>query len=116
MTGPQRFKSKPVEISAMQWTGDAEGLQALHAWMIELGVPETAVASRCFISIPQEDTELTLQVAAGAGSSTAAQAGWSHLQAGDWVILEAQSHRQDGQASFYPCKAVVFPERYEPLP
>lgn len=83
MTGPQRFRKKPVEIEAMRWTFDT--VQAMKAW----------VGDHCYPDPSTRRLKLFVQ----------ANAAWLYLNEGEWVAKDRHG--------FYPIKDDVFLESYE---
>lgn len=90
MSGPTKYRKKPVVIEAMQWTGD--NAADLAEWTDDAFWP-LGLEDRT------DDPEHTgcLYVAANS----------SHLgiPTGEWVIRD--------RAGFYPCRADVFADTYE---
>lgn len=111
MSAPQRFRKKPVEIEAMQWTPSDEVSAALREW----AEPAVAIVDTdhiqhlwdydagCYI-LPSGKTvfapyrERCLIVLTLEGEMVATP--------GDWVIRGVQGE-------FYPCKPDIFTETYE---
>lgn len=92
MSAPSRYKSRPVEVTAMQWTGDRGGVVALRSWM------------------DQKAHQSGLDYDAVVASLWVAKAGrWIALTPGDFVVAEP-----DG-IGFYPCKRDIFEDRYVAL-
>lgn len=81
-----RFRKKPVVIEAMQWTGD--NLQEIWDWT-------TAEV----VYGPTEVNPLRLYVGANEA--------WLDLEVGEWILKDA--------LGFYPCKAGMFANNYEPV-
>lgn len=98
MTEPRTYRKRPVEVDAMQWTGS--NAAALARWVIG----PTALVDGFTVEPdprPEDDgTEFTglLWVAANRQ--------WLPIETSEWVL-------RDGRG-FYPCKAEVFAETYEP--
>lgn len=100
MTGPQRFRKKPVVIDAMQWDGTAAGASPIIDWILSSdgsakyscadvrpsGCPGTEDAHLLMISTLEDDMRASL---------------------GDWVIRGVAGE-------FYPCKPDIFAATYEP--
>lgn len=85
-----KFRKKPVEIEAIQWTGDVE---AFRPWIDELGgVPFTIVkpySPECSIKIKTLEGEM-------------------EASPNDWIIRGVKGE-------FYPCKPDIFAATYEPI-
>jgi hypothetical protein len=87
----QKFRKRPVEIEAVQWTGDIE---AFRHWIDELGgLPFTInkpYSPECSIKID------TLE-------------GIMEAKPRDWIIRGVKGE-------FYPCKPDIFAATYDPVP
>lgn len=96
MSAPTRYRKKPVEITAIQWTGDNE--QDVIAF----------TGSGKFAALDPEDRtddpELTAEVFAGDELHNT----WVGVYTGQWIIRGAQGE-------LYPCAADVFAATYEPV-
>lgn len=79
----ETFRKKPVEVQAMQWTG--ENSIELHSFTGGLFDSEKWGAAEVYDYLHEA---------------------WIPLVAGDWVI-------QGIQGEFYPCKRDIFAETYE---
>jgi hypothetical protein len=93
MTGPGHFRSRGVEVTAMQWTGDNGA--PIRAWMNRL------TAHQYGFGIGHADGQAHLWVV----KSDA----WCEVEIGDWIVAEPDG---DGH---YPVKGAVFADRYEPI-
>ena len=91
MSEARRFRKKPVEIEAMQWTGD--NLAEIVEW-----------AGDKFDALDEEyrdeDPEATAQIFDELHST------WVLVYDGHWIIKGLKGE-------FYPCNAEVFEETYE---
>lgn len=94
MNEPSWFKKKPVQVQAMQWTGD--NINALWDWI---------GASWLFGPLPQGDP--LAESGRPARLFVAANDGWLDLTIGEWIIKDA--------SGFYPCLPDRFSETYEPV-
>lgn len=89
-----RYRKRPVEVEAMQWTGDNG--DELLSW-----------TDGGFYVLDPEDgawcgnPEATGALYVGANSTELP------IETGEWVIHDSKG--------FYPCKADVFTETYEPV-
>lgn len=83
---PRRYRKLPIEVTAVQWTGDNFP-----------EVCEFADAERIRVEVPGELLRLWIEK-----SQT-----WGVVRAGDWVIAE-----RDG-IGFYPCVATEFEATFE---
>jgi hypothetical protein len=92
MSAVQRYRKKPVEVEAMQWTGTNE--TDIQAWTGRGGFHELDFEDR-------GDNP-----AATAGLYVAANSVWVTLEPGEWVLKDRRG--------FYPCQPDVFEETYEP--
>jgi len=90
MLEPKKFRKKPVEIEAMQWTG--ENGAALHAWM--KGDFQQTESHGQFTG---KDYTAMIWVAANDN--------WSRIETGEWVLCDSKG--------FYPCKPDIFEATYE---
>lgn len=95
MSGPKRYRKKPVEIEAVQWDGTADAATPIIDWALEGGVsinyhcPDGDACRR--------DTHvLLIQTLEGAMSALPA----------DWIIRGIRGE-------FYPCKPDIFAAIYE---
>lgn len=91
MTGPQKFRKKPVEIEAIQWTG------------------KNPAAVRAFTGmhkLPNGGDHFVFTTQSGHGELfVAANGAWLDIEVGEWVIQDARG--------FYPCKPDIFEKTYE---
>lgn len=90
MNEPQTFRKKPVEIQAMQWTGD--NAAAMHKWM-----PQDFNEGGSLGPLTANEYTASIWVEANSG--------WLRIVTGEWVIKDSKG--------FYPCKADVFEQTYE---
>jgi hypothetical protein len=107
MTAPQRFRKKPVEIEAMQWSGAAEDAHPIIQW-INGTEGHTAVwreeQPRVRVPlIPQMDQDFRPE-----GIFIRTLEGEMHVSSGDFVIRGVKG-------KFYPCKPDIFAETYHPV-
>lgn len=90
MREPGAYRKKPIEITAMQWTGDnADAIRAWADWKFDVLDPEDR----------GDNPDHTAQVLVDANSV------WIGIETGEWIIRDSKG--------FYPCKADVFAETYE---
>lgn len=87
---PDRYRKKPVEITAVQWTGTNA------AEVREFMGSDEFVVNRRGGGPP------TVRLTTVHGDTA-----WARV--GDWIIPEAEAGR------FYPCKPDVFAATYEPV-
>lgn len=89
-----KFRKKPVEITAVRWTGDNEA------------VVQSLTGRENFTRLDPEDTaddpDMTAQVFDRLHST------WVGVYTGQWIIKGVKGE-------FYPCAADVFEETYEPV-
>ena len=77
------FRKKPVEIAALQWTGDSAAMRrSVHAFVDA--------------EIDERGGELKIKTLEG----------WMHVSPGDWIIKGVAGE-------FYPCKPDIFEATYE---
>ena len=91
MTQPRRFKKKPVEVEAVQWTED--NFRTLYRFTdgrFDTAHPDDRI----------DDPEITAQVFDELHST------WVGVKTGDWII-------QGVLGEFYPCNGEVFEGTYE---
>ena len=113
MSEPKRYRKKPVEIEAMQWTGDNP--DDMYDWAVlpSRGAIKGSVM-QCFV--PMEDDEVFDTLSGemfddfrNKGASAAlwvdANSQWLPVQDGEWIAKDRHG--------FYPIKADVFAENYE---
>lgn len=94
MTGPQKFRKKPVEVEAIQWTG--KNPAAVRAFT---GMHQIGNGGEHFVFTTQ----------AGHGELfVAANGAWLDIEIGEWVLRDARG--------FYPCKPDIFEQTYEAVP
>jgi len=85
MTQPRRYRKRPVEITAFQWTGD--NADAMREFTCGMFLP------------PDDANPAWLYVAANSSSLP--------LEVGEWVAQD--------RLGYYPIKDEVFAETYEPV-
>ena len=90
-----RFKSKPTEIEAVQFTGDNE------AEVIDF-------AGNCFNVLSKEDRENCEDPEATAAVFDDLHSTWVLVYTGNWII-------KGTKGEFYPCDEEVFAEKYEAM-
>ena len=105
MSAPRKYRKKPVEIEAMQWSGQVEDAHPIIQW-VNGTEGHTAVwreeQKRVRIPlIPQEDQDYRAE-----GIYIRTLEGEMHVSAGDYVIRGVQGE-------FYPCKPEIFAATYE---
>ena len=95
----QRFRKKPVEIEAMQWTGhnlpSVEAFTDGKAWF---GFTESDARSHYALAPTDTTPESHLWITTLEGDMRA--------KVGDWIIRGVQGE-------FYPCKPDIFEATYE---
>lgn len=90
MREPRTYRKKPIEVQAMQWTGDnAEAIRAWTGSKFDVLDPEDRV----------DNPDHTAQLLVDANSV------WMGIETGEWILCDRKG--------FYPCKADVFAETYE---
>ncbi len=87
-----RFKTKPIEIEAFEYTGD---VSAALAWSAEVS-PGISAGTYLYGVGRDEDPQLKIHTLEGD----------MHVSRGDWVIKGLKGE-------FYPCKPDVFAQKYE---
>ncbi len=90
---PSRFRKKPVEVEAVQWTGNNEADLA------------TFTDNR-FAALSAEDRANCDDLAATAQVFDVLHSTWVLVQTGDWIIRGVSGE-------FYPCRDEVFQQTYE---
>lgn len=83
-----KYRKKPVEVEAMQFTRDSESAEFVAAW-----------CSGALYRLP-DDTVSQIRIGTLEGEMVAAP--------GDWIIRGVQGE-------FYPCKPDIFEATYEPV-
>lgn len=95
----RRFRKKPIEITAAQWDGTAEGATPIIDWILAAGGTANYICSdvdRCAVNHGDTPHWIAIQTPEGAMN---AGLGW-------WVI-------RGMEGEFYPCKPSVFDATYE---
>lgn len=92
MATPAKFRKKPVEVEAIQWTGS------------------NPAAVRAFTGdhrpTPDSGTHMVFTAQSGHGELyVAANNAWVDIEVGEWIIRDARG--------FYPCKPDIFAATYE---
>jgi hypothetical protein len=85
------YRKKPVEVEAMQWTGD--NALALTSW-----------TSNAFYPVDPEDRDDPETTGDLLVTANSAHVG---IETGEWIIRDARG--------FYPCKPDIFEATYEPV-
>ena len=91
---PERFRNKPVEITAIRWTGD--NILQVMAFMR----PQEPIYVNNLSHMNFTNADDLVGIATAAGVKVASK--------GDWIVRDAA-----GELS--PCKADVFEAMYEPV-
>jgi hypothetical protein len=86
-----KFRSKVVDIEAVQYTGGIHSADKTIAWAIEKGVGP----GMRYVRLGD-----TIDIPTSEGVMSASR--------GDWIICGTEGE-------FYPCKPSVFERKYEPL-
>ncbi|TXS68942.1 hypothetical protein [Streptomyces sp. sk2.1] len=89
MTAPQKFRKKPVEITAIQFTGD----NAHEVW--------DAFGTDGIYGPTEGNPDYLILVTVHGDEAPA--------RPGDWVIPDGKP------GTFYPCKPDIFANTYEPV-
>lgn len=93
-----RWRKKPVEVEARQWTGgDADLAAKLHLWMLDNGT-ESEYHSRLWDGDIIVDPNPYMIIVTREGRMIASP--------GDWIIKGVKGE-------FYPCKPDIFEKTYE---
>lgn len=85
------YRKRPIELQAIQWTGENEA--EIQAWTGRSIFYKLDVEDRG----ENPDATATLYVAANSV--------WLGLEPGEWILKDSKG--------FYPCKPDVFAETYE---
>lgn len=88
---PKRYRKKPIEITAIQWTGNND-----------LDIYDFVGARKFVVIDPDdhgEDPDCTAELFVSANST------WVLIETGEWIIRDARG--------CYPCKPGIFEETYE---
>lgn len=88
-----RYRKKPVEVEAMQWTGGADVASHVIDWIIANGGTARYVGYES--GWPEHINVDTLE-------------GTMHADVGDWIIRGVKDEH-------YPCKPDIFAATYEPV-
>lgn len=99
VSGPQRFRKKPVEIQAWQWDGSASGASPIIDWILSSdGIAKYSCADVRPLGCPGTEDAHLLMISTLEGDMRAV--------AGDWIIRGIQGE-------FYPCRSDIFAATYE---
>jgi len=99
----QRFRKKPVVITALQWSGAIEGLPALAEWAAQADLE----ARKRIGHMPSaRDVVLPIDFVAPDKLEIRTMEGVMVASPHDWIICGVQGE-------FYPCKPHVFEATYE---
>lgn len=93
MTGHSTFQKRPVQVQAIQWTG--ENPYAVRAFT---GMHKTEPSGDHFVFTVQDGID-------NAKLYVAANDAWLDIEIGEWVIRDDRG--------FYPCKPDIFAATYE---
>lgn len=113
MSTPKRYRKKPVEIDAMQWTGDNYEEMCCFAWrpsdshkgaVVDLFV---SIDSNVAEDIHIRDLEGMRERGCTALLFVDANCEWLGIRDGEWVAKDRHG--------FYPIKPDVFAATYEEL-
>lgn len=97
MTGPQRYRKKPVTIEARQFNTDDDG-QSIAAWIRGYHGDDSAFwFGKGDLDYDLHLTAVVIHTLEGAMTASP----------GDWIIRGVQGE-------FYPCKPDIFDATYEP--
>lgn len=94
MDEPKRFRKNPVEIEAIQWTGENEGAVKSFVGKILAGV-----AGEIDGFAAENDWYVV-----GTSLWVEANTSWLPIEIGEWIIKDSRG--------FYPCKDDIFQETY----
>lgn len=107
MTGPQRFRKKPVEIEAVQWDGDVATAHPIIQWVNSTAEYTAVWREELRPRVPLVSVGRVVVHNPG-GIFIRTLEGEMHVSAGDWIIRGIQGE-------FYPCKPDIFAATYEPV-
>lgn len=95
---PHQFRSRPVEVTAIQWTG--HNVEAIRGWINRPTAHQYGfgLGRATPGSTPSQDASLWVV------KSNA----WCSMEVGDWIVAEPDG---DGH---YPVALAAFADRYEP--
>lgn len=89
---PGFYRKKPLEVEAIQWTGDnANSIHAWAGWKFDVLAPEDR----------GDNPDYTAEVFVDANSV------WIGIETGEWILRDSKG--------FYPCKSDVFAETYDAI-
>lgn len=119
MSGPAKFRKRPVVIEAMQWDGDefGERIEELIEWTDQLHTTDTGrmLVRTLFMALRSDDVldvfdydDIRQRIKDGYTAVVWDKLHdcWVNVATGDWIIKGVQGE-------FYPCRAEVFAETYE---
>ena len=106
MTTPQKFRKKPVEIEAMQFTGSPTEAHRVYEWIESNTLGSFEPLSVLEKREPTPESGVSINPATG-GLLIATLEGVMEASPGDWIIRGVQGE-------FYPCKPDIFAVTYEP--
>jgi len=100
----QKFRKRPVEIEAIEWTGDNEA--EIQDWIAWPGA--NGPGSRFFNALDPEDRENCDDLEATAEVLDKLHSTWVLVFTGQWIIRGVKGE-------LYPIAADVLAETYEPV-
>ncbi|NHP18663.1 hypothetical protein G8767_34800 [Rhodococcus sp. IC4_135] len=116
MSTVKTFRKKPVEIQAIQWTGDNYDAAVEFASRAAQGYP--GAIAELFLDLSHDEAKQEAQEQVGwrelgdmiARGCTAAlyvdaNCRWLGIETGEWILKDSEG--------FYPCKATVFAATYD---
>ena len=99
----QKFRMKPVEIEAMQFTGCNVNSSTVYGWV------ESHIGSTEWKEAPEPLPTSGVTIDPGTGQMVICTLeGMMWVSDGDWIIRGVQGE-------FYPCKPDIFAATYEPV-
>ncbi|AMS02209.1 hypothetical protein FDI84_gp56 [Mycobacterium phage Pipsqueaks] len=126
---PQKFRKKPVEVTALQWDGGDQRAEELYEFTTREGERfGCTVHITQFMVLGEDDSyevfnaydedgeiapnnEVDRRIAEGYSAVVYDDLNdtWVSVATGDWIIRGVQGE-------FYPCKPDIFAETYEAVP
>jgi len=89
---PRKYRSKPVEVEAIQWDGTEETATTINEWI------ESRDAGFRYSLFPDHPSEVY----------NISHSDWNRVNVGDWII-------KGTKGEFYPVDPETFALRYEPV-
>lgn len=117
MSEPQKFRTKPTVIEAMQWDGTEQAADVLYGWAIRLVGQYTSAFANDFMTLDDDEAidifgedgpRGVRERRADGWTAVVYNSGrgmWQNVRVGDWIIKNSRGEhyavRPDGFAALY---------------